>query len=146
MSESERMPGYLNRSQVPPLASRPSRTATTLPGWWAVTWQAAPMPDRPAPMIRTSTCSGSWGSMPCNLLAGSPWCRSAWRWWSRSAGVEPYEATQQPRRFRDHTGAGPGEDLVNLGGVEVPVVPVDLDAAAQPLHVELRVELRGVDV
>ena len=32
MSESERMPGYRNRSQVPPIASRASRIVKLLPG------------------------------------------------------------------------------------------------------------------
>src|SRR5688572_15870342 len=57
MSESERMPGYLKRSQVPPLAARLSGIATLLPGRRVRSWHAAPMPESPAPTIRTSTCS-----------------------------------------------------------------------------------------
>src|SRR3954467_317171 len=55
MSESERMPGYRNRSQVPPMASRASRIAKDLSGHSIVRWQPAPMPDSPAPTTRTST-------------------------------------------------------------------------------------------
>src|SRR3954447_13623348 len=58
MSESERMPGYLNRSHVPPLASRASSRATLLVGSCSRSWQAAPIPESPAPTISTSTCSG----------------------------------------------------------------------------------------
>src|ERR1700740_1430123 len=72
MSESERMPGYLNRSHVPPRSSRASRTATDLVGWSRSTLEAASMPDRPAPMMRTSTCSLA---MAVRLLA-STWVRS----------------------------------------------------------------------
>src|SRR5688500_2944630 len=57
MSESERMPGYRKRSQVPPIASRDSRIAYDLSGHSAVRWQAAPMPERPAPTMSTSVCS-----------------------------------------------------------------------------------------
>src|SRR3954447_13473076 len=39
------------------MASRASRIANVLPGDLSVMWQAAQMPDRPAPTIRTSTCS-----------------------------------------------------------------------------------------
>src|SRR5882757_2267227 len=57
MSESDRTPGYRNRSQVPPIASRDSKIANDLPGHSRRRWQAAPTPESPAPMIRTSTCS-----------------------------------------------------------------------------------------
>src|SRR6476469_4907324 len=57
MSESERMPGYRNRSQVPPMAPRLSSTAYVRPGKASWMWYAAPMPDSPAPMISTSTWS-----------------------------------------------------------------------------------------
>src|SRR5271168_2889438 len=33
-SESERIPGYLNKSQVPPIASRPSRIVKLSSGFW----------------------------------------------------------------------------------------------------------------
>src|SRR4051794_39737433 len=59
MSESERMPGYRNRSQVPPIASRPSRIAYDRPADSISRWHAAPIPDSPAPTMSTSTCSGS---------------------------------------------------------------------------------------
>src|SRR5262245_58336606 len=54
MSLSDRMPGYRNKSQVPPMASRPSRTAKVLPGQRRRKWMAAPIPARPAPTIITS--------------------------------------------------------------------------------------------
>ena len=57
MSESDRMPGYLKRSQVPPLFARASRIAYDLPGSSVWSRYAAPMPDKPAPTIRTSRCS-----------------------------------------------------------------------------------------
>src|SRR3954454_14146524 len=57
MSESERIPGYRNRSHVPPMEPRLSTIANDLSGHFCVRWQAAPMPDSPAPTIRTSTCS-----------------------------------------------------------------------------------------
>src|SRR5262245_16537789 len=57
MSESERMPGYRNRSQVPPSDSRASRIAYVLPGQVVSRWQPAPTPERPAPTISTSRCS-----------------------------------------------------------------------------------------
>src|SRR3954464_15167060 len=57
MSESERMPGERKRSQVPPIASRASRIVKLLSGHSRLRWHAAPTPDRPAPTIRTSTCS-----------------------------------------------------------------------------------------
>src|SRR5579859_1114551 len=57
MSESERTPGYRKRSQVPPIVSRASRIAYVRPGKADLRWCAAPMPDRPAPMISTSKCS-----------------------------------------------------------------------------------------
>src|SRR5450432_3299211 len=58
MSESDRTPGNRNRSQVPPLEPRASRMAYVVPGASVCRWQAAPIPDRPAPTIITSTCSG----------------------------------------------------------------------------------------
>src|SRR5579884_2028942 len=57
MSESDRMPGYRKRSQVPPIDSRASRITQRLPGASICRWQAAPTPERPAPTISTSTCS-----------------------------------------------------------------------------------------
>src|SRR4051812_3040028 len=57
MSESERIPGYRNRSHVPPIASRASRIANDLSGQFMRRWQPAPIPDRPPPTTRTSTCS-----------------------------------------------------------------------------------------
>src|SRR4029450_11856851 len=49
------------------MASRASRTTYVFPGQFAARWQAVPMPDSPAPTIRTSTCSRSTagGSMAC---------------------------------------------------------------------------------
>src|SRR4051794_22566816 len=57
MSESERMPGKRNRSHVPPLEPRASRIVKVLPGQRCRSRQAAPIPESPAPTIRTSTCS-----------------------------------------------------------------------------------------
>src|ERR1700759_517377 len=57
MSESDRTPGYRNRSQVPPDASRDSRMRYFRDGNARCKWWAAPIPDRPAPTISTSTCS-----------------------------------------------------------------------------------------
>src|ERR1700759_1807742 len=62
MSESDRTPGNRNRSQVPPLAPRASRMAYEAPGASVCRWQAAPMPDRPAPTMSTSVCSAAVGS------------------------------------------------------------------------------------
>src|SRR4051794_31936349 len=57
MSESERTPGYRNRSQVPPMASRASRIVYVRAGHSVCSRYAAPIPDRPAPTMRTS----AWG-------------------------------------------------------------------------------------
>src|SRR5215213_7037590 len=57
MSESERMPGYRNRSHVPPIAWRPSSMTKLFVGHSIFRWQAPPTPDSPAPTIMTSTCS-----------------------------------------------------------------------------------------
>src|SRR5215813_878274 len=54
MSLSDRMPGYRNKSQVPPMASRPSSTAKVLPEQRRFKWTAAPIPEIPAPTIITS--------------------------------------------------------------------------------------------
>src|SRR5699024_3901781 len=69
ISESERMPGYLNKSQVPPMAARFS-TRATRPFFTdfdsslsRLRWEAMSIPEIPAPMINTS----SWG---CFLLKG----------------------------------------------------------------------------
>src|SRR5439155_9913881 len=51
------IPGYRNKSQVPPIEPRASRMAKVLPGHLSCTWYPAPIPDRPAPTISTSTCS-----------------------------------------------------------------------------------------
>ena len=56
MSESERTPGYLNRSQVPPNASLPSRIANDLSGQLFCKLYPAAMPDIPAPTIIISLC------------------------------------------------------------------------------------------
>src|ERR687898_3217134 len=58
MSLSERTPGYRNRSHVPPRSARPSRITNDRSGHSRLRWQAAPMPDNPAPTITTSKCSG----------------------------------------------------------------------------------------
>src|ERR1700710_2461832 len=57
MSESERMPGYLNKSQVSPMLLRRSRTAYVLVGQRTCRCQGALIPEMPAPMMRTSRCS-----------------------------------------------------------------------------------------
>src|SRR5215469_4053846 len=57
MSESDLTPGYLNSSQVPPLTERASKIAYEIPGASICSRQAAPIPDRPAPTMSTSTCS-----------------------------------------------------------------------------------------
>ena len=54
MSESERIPGYLNRSQVPPRFFLLSRTKYFLLGKAVEKWQATPTPDNPAPIITKS--------------------------------------------------------------------------------------------
>src|SRR5271165_2356987 len=46
-------------SQVPPIAERASTIAKLRSGQSRCRWQAAPIPDSPAPTIRTSTCSAS---------------------------------------------------------------------------------------
>src|SRR5262249_1136893 len=57
MSESDLTPGYLNSSQVPPLTERASTIAYEIPAASICSRQAAPIPDRPAPTMSTSTCS-----------------------------------------------------------------------------------------
>ena len=57
MSLSERMPGYLNKSQVPPMRGRPSRMVNDVLGHCAFKWQAALRPEMPAPTITTEKCS-----------------------------------------------------------------------------------------
>ena len=47
MSESERTPGYRNRSHVPPRASRASRTAHTSSGRCFASRQATSTPEMP---------------------------------------------------------------------------------------------------
>src|SRR6476646_7396762 len=63
------MPGNRNRSHVPPIASRPSRIANVCPGRRARRCAAPPMPEIPAPTIRTSKSGGEpsilW-SCPCS--------------------------------------------------------------------------------
>src|SRR5215470_4102689 len=54
MSLSDRTPGYRNKSQVPPMASRPSSTEKLLPGQRICRWTAAPIPEIPAPTMITS--------------------------------------------------------------------------------------------
>src|SRR6185295_9432007 len=71
MSESERMPGYRNRSHVPPTESRASRTANVLPGHLSWTWYAAQIPEMPAPTISTSTCSSGMRNNPMPKLDSS---------------------------------------------------------------------------
>ena len=51
MSESERIPGYLNKLQVPPISSLASRIKKFLSGFFLFRWHAAPIPDKPAPMF-----------------------------------------------------------------------------------------------
>src|SRR3954470_12010817 len=57
MSESERTPGYRNKSHVPPIAPRPSRITKLFSGHFRRRWHAAPIPESPAPTTSTSTCS-----------------------------------------------------------------------------------------
>ena len=57
MSLSERTPGYLKRSQVPPTALRDSRIVKVFPGISHFSRLANQMPLGPAPTINTSTCS-----------------------------------------------------------------------------------------
>src|SRR6056300_970203 len=56
MSESDRMPGYLNRSQVPPRADLPSKIAKDLFGQLFCKLYAAAIPEIPAPTTMTSLC------------------------------------------------------------------------------------------
>src|SRR5919202_3471183 len=70
MSESERMPGKRKRSQVPPITPRASRMANVLPGHFSRRRHAAPTPDRPAPTMRTSTCSGGMSASLRSGIAG----------------------------------------------------------------------------
>src|ERR1043165_4565576 len=57
ISESERTPGYRNRSHVPPNLSRPSSMTKLFVGHALRRWHAPPTPDNPAPTMMTSTCS-----------------------------------------------------------------------------------------
>src|SRR5690606_9505640 len=56
ISESERIPGYLNRSQVPPILSRRSMMSKERCGQCLERCAARPIPEIPAPTIRISTC------------------------------------------------------------------------------------------
>src|SRR5262245_37913757 len=113
MSESDRMPGYLNRSHVPPLASRASRTATLLVGTCSRTWQAAPMPERPAPTMRTSTCSGEVTSR--TYVSGRRRSPS-----SDANGSFPRPKSDQFASLDGKQLHEPGQHLRRLGDVSVP--------------------------
>ena len=54
MSESDLIPGYLNKSHVPPILFLPSKIKNDLLGHFRLRWHAAPIPDIPAPIIITS--------------------------------------------------------------------------------------------
>src|SRR5260221_8142968 len=58
MSEPARTPGNRNSPPVPPVTPRASTIAYDMPGACICSRQAAPIPDRPAPTIRASTCPG----------------------------------------------------------------------------------------
>ena len=59
MSESLRMPGYVNKLHVPPDSARASRMATWIPGRAARRRCAAHTPEMPAPTMTTSKASGA---------------------------------------------------------------------------------------
>ena len=119
---------------MPPLASRASSSATLRWGWASSRRQAAPMPERPAPTTRTSTCSAASGWPVSVAGRGSV------------TGVPLDEAGQDPGGLGDDGAVGHVLEVADLAGREVAVVAVDLDPGAQPVDVELGVELGGVDV
>ena len=49
------MPGYLNKSHVPPILFLPSKIKNDFLEQFCFKWQAAPIPEIPAPIIITST-------------------------------------------------------------------------------------------
>ena len=57
MSESDLIPGYLNKSQVPPKLSLPSKIRYFLSGHFILRCAPAPMPEIPEPTISTSKIS-----------------------------------------------------------------------------------------
>src|SRR5689334_9654255 len=138
MSESERMPGYRKRSQVPPMDWRRSRMRYDVWGRSMLSRAAAPMPDRPAPMMSTSTSVTpvSLGDPPQPVLGRSVLV---------IAGEQLDEAPDQQRWRRDCGGPRLGEEGVGVTGVVVPVVGIDLEAQHQLVGVELGVELGGID-
>jgi hypothetical protein len=73
MSESDRTPGYRNRSHVPPMASRASKIVNVRRGSAARNCRAAPMPDSPAPTISTSTRSAVLALSPL-AVPSAPVC------------------------------------------------------------------------
>lgn len=64
-SLSERVPGYLWISQVPPGASNASRMTKLMPGKRLRSMQALPMPEMPAPTITTSKRSAAADEGAC---------------------------------------------------------------------------------
>ena len=66
------MPGYRNRSQVPPDAARASKMAKVFRGCSVRKYRPTPTPDMPAPTTRTSRCSASeGGALICDPRRGS---------------------------------------------------------------------------
>ena len=59
MSESDLIPGYLNRSQVPPTSSLPSKIENDLLGQLFFRLYPAAIPDMPAPITIMSLCKFS---------------------------------------------------------------------------------------
>ena len=100
----------------------------------------SPVPPRPPVMARHGAAVLGWSI--CRGLSAVPGLVRS----GSGAGVALHEPLQDLRGLEDPP--RPGHLLHRLGlvGLEVARVPVDVDAGAEAVDVELGVELRGVDV
>ena len=73
ISLSERIPGYLNRSQVPPMLSRRSKIPTLFCGHARLKCTAALIPEIPAPTTTTSKCSTDLPAFMLNRADSNTW-------------------------------------------------------------------------
>src|SRR5690349_3851785 len=124
----------------------PSRTTLNVPARRSST--AVPLTDPTGSDLPTCTSyrrrcrCASGGSAATRAVAGLSGLSRG----RHTLTVAPDEPAQDRRRPGDIAAGGPRLDLVGLVRVEVAGVLVDLDPGVQAGHVELRVELRRVDV
>src|SRR6266487_1860023 len=124
-----------------------SRTTLNVPARNSST-AAAPRTDSAGPDLPTCTSyrwrsrRASGGSAATRAVAGLPGLGPG----RHALTVAPDEPAQDRRRPGDVAAGGPRLDLVGLVRVEVAGVLVDPDPGVQAGHVELRVELRRVDI